>query len=257
VAVVPRLVNGRKVIQGAKKRGNRIVAGPVVQIAGFTEADPSSLKGSSGLGAAVGSVMPGQNFISGTLVNTGVVSNLPSTCLRYTRSSVGIKGNTARASDTRDAFQEVFGLTSTTVAPTDLCYLWWMTDNTVGYGGGIISVAGAWRVYGLTQAAGVWTKTDAAGTAASGVGSRSSWLPNSAATTSRAGRCTPIGTDLRGITTTANATISLGPVTLADGLSTFGIGVGWNTGVGGSAGQAWDLIGAEVLGELGDLFATS
>ena len=255
--VIERKIGGRKVIQGAKKRGgSRVVSGPVVQIGGFTEADPSSLKGSSGTGAAV-AVLPGQFFISGTLNNPGVVSNLPNLCLRYTRPSLGFKGNTARASDTRDALQILFGITSSTVAPTDLCYMWWMTDATVGFGGGIFSTGAAWRAYGLTQAAGVWTKTDAAATAAAALGSRASWLANTAAVTSRIGRCTPIGADLRGISTTAGAHVAQGPVTLADGIPTFGLGVGWNTGVGGSAGQAWDLIGAEILGELGDLFATS
>lgn len=233
--------------------GGAALRAPITALAGYTETDPSAIKTATAQGALVGAAWPGASYINATLTNAVAVSGLPNTGLRWTRPTKGLKG-IARNSDTRDLLQVCFGITSD-AAPLslDLVLGWFITNGTVGYGGGIQAAAGLWQVFGLSQNAGTWTLTASAGaSAASTVGARAQ-CESTNGTTTRVHRCDATDSNLLVVPATSGAAGAT--LTLADGLNQFGLYTGWGTGVGGTPGTVVKIAGAEILGDQSDLFS--
>lgn len=229
---------------------------PIVQIGGWTEADPSGIKNSATVPAQALTGWPNSVPLTFDIKSPGTVSDLPTTGLRYTRSTVAAHGGAARAPLTKDAIQILACALSSTSLATDRLFGCYVEDATVGFGCGVVSSAGACLAFILTKQAGVWTRTNAASVAAGAVGARVVGQSNTASTTSRVFRSGPLDATLTSLLAAAGNLVVGGPLNFSDSMTTFGMYAGWATGVGGTAGQ-WTGYAAEVLADVADLVALS
>jgi hypothetical protein len=225
---------------------------PITSLTGYTQTDPG-IQSAVVQGAAVGSTWPGASYINATLINPATVSGLPSNGLRWTRSTKGLRG-VARNSNLVDLLAAVFGITSDATPPSlDLVLGYFITNGTVGFGGGIQAVAGPlWQVFGLTQTGGAWTLTASGGTtSAATVGSRHVAITSNVASQKL---FRPLALDNTLTAINGGSGVTMGAITLADGLNTFGLYAGWATGVGGTGGVTIKIAGAELLADQSDFF---
>jgi hypothetical protein len=219
---------------------------PITPLAGYTQTDPGGISGGVAQGAAVGSAWPGSSYLNATLNNPGTVSGLPNTGLRWTRSAKGLKG-VLRNSNMVDLVAAVFGITSD-AAPlsADLVLGWFLTNATVGFGGGIQAAGGG---------AGVgtgWTLTASGGASvAACVGSRHVAITSNVANQKL---FRPLALDNTLTAINGGSGVTMGAITIADGLSIFGLFAGWGTGVGGTGGTTVKLAAAEILCDQADFF---
>jgi hypothetical protein len=218
-------------------------------LASFTQVDPGIQSGVVDGAAVSSSIWPGGRFINATLINPGTISDLPSNGLRWTVPSKTTKG-IVRGTNIEDLVQGCFGFTSDAdPICADLILGWFLTNGTVGFGGGLLSTgaAGDWQVFALNQVAGTWTRTAGGAAVATTVGSIAQCEPSNGANLRllRVLALNGTATELPAASGAAPA----GVLTLANGLATFGLYCGWATGVGGVGGTTVKIAGAELISD--------
>lgn len=223
--------------------------GATLAAAGWTEVDPG-IKVTSGVGLAMGNGLSNL-YINARINNPATVSDLPSNGLRWTTPSKSLIGAT-RGSNTNDLIAAMMGATSLADPPSaDLIIGWFLTNGTVGFGGGLLATAagGDWQTFALNQTGGVWTRTAGGAAVATTVGNRVQAETSNGAL-ARVARVVAINSSFVELPAASGAAPA-GGLTLNDGLNSFGLYTGWATGVGGTANTDVVLGGVELIGEPG------